>query len=530
MDKFYGKQLALLSVTDKTGVVDFASGLVQLGFMVLSTGGTAKLLRDAGVAVSDVAEYTGSPEILDGRVKTLHPKVHGGILFDRRNPDHASQAFQSGIGSIDVVAVNLYQFQKEAVAKKLAAEDAIEHIDIGGPTMIRAAAKNWIHVLSVIDPADYGAVLDAYRSGGPGRALRKRLAAKAFDAVSNYDRMIASFLAEGDGPGAAASWTLQLNKVQDLRYGENPHQKAALYAASAFAGASADEAGFARLEILSGKELSYNNILDLDAATALAAEFDQPAAVIVKHTNPCGVAIGKEGELAATFKRALASDPKSAFGGIVALNRPVDKATAEAVTSLFTECVAAPDFSEDALAVLRLKPNLRVLRAPYARRGQAGGQSQGQAIRTVRGAYLVQDVDAGSFDASGWKAVTKQPPSPGELDDLRFAMMIAKHVKSNAIVFAKDGVTVGIGAGQMSRIDSANIAVAKAKEEGRTVKGSVMASDAFFPFRDTVDFAAAQGCSAVVQPGGSKRDQDSIDAANEHGVAMVLTGERHFRH
>ncbi len=526
MDKFFGKSLALLSVTDKTGLAAFGKGLEQLGLTLLSTGGTAKLLRENGVAVSDVAEYTGSPEILDGRVKTLHPKVHGGILFDRSNPDHASQTSRAGIAAIDIVVVNLYRFKEEAVAKRLSAEEAIEHIDIGGPTMIRAAAKNWQYVLPVIDPSDYPAVLEALRQGGPTRAFRKQLAAKAFAAVSEYDRMIAEFLGEEAGDFAAfpSDWELRLRKVQDLRYGENPHQKAALYAPSA-----AGE-GFASLEILSGKELSYNNILDLDAATALAAEFDAPAVAIIKHTNPCGCATGNEGDLGAIFKRALACDPKSAFGGIVALNRKVDKAAAEAITSIFTECVAAPDFSDDALAVLKQKPNLRVLKASYARRSQVAAAPAALTVRSVQGAFLVQDLDSGSFNAEAWKAVTRKVPSAGELADLRFAMMVAKHVKSNAIVFAKDGATVGIGAGQMSRIDSANIAVAKAKDEGREIRGSVMASDAFFPFRDTVDFAAKQGVTAVVQPGGSKRDQDSVDAANEQGVAMVLTGERHFRH
>ena len=523
MEKFSGKKLALLSVTDKTGLVDFARGLVSLGYTLLSTGGTAKLLRDSAVPVHDVAEYTGSPEILDGRVKTLHPKVHGGILYDRANAEHVSQTFASGIAPIDLVVVNLYRFREEALAKHLSPTEAIEYIDIGGPTMIRAAAKNWQHTAPVINPADYARILAALTAGELTRAMRLEMAGKAFAAVSAYDRMIADYLRDGaqsEAGALPASCEVALEKVQELRYGENPHQKAALYAREG------ERTGFARPDVVQGKELSYNNILDLDAAAALAAEFDQAAVVIVKHTNPCGVALGGEGDLAALFKQALATDPKSAFGGIVAVNRPLDRAAAEAITSIFTECVAAPEFSEEALAIFKTKPNLRLLRAPFA----VNRPESELAARSVRGALLVQEVDRGCFDTAAWKAVTRKAPTSQELADLRFAMIVAKHVKSNAIVFAKDGRTVGIGAGQMSRIDACMIAVAKAKEAGRAVAGSVMASDAFFPFRDTVDFAAAQGVTAVIQPGGSKRDPDSVAAADEHGLAMVCTGERHFRH
>jgi len=531
-------RLALLSVTDKSGLVPFARGLVALGYELLSTGGTAKLLREHDVPVADVATYTGSPEILDGRVKTLHPKIHGGILYDRAQAAHVDEAAAHGIRPIDLVVVNLYRFAAEAVAKQLSREAAIEHIDIGGPTMLRAAAKNWLHATPLLDPSDYPEVLRALQSGGLSRPLRQRLAAKTFAAISAYDQQIAAYLSEAAADSApaslGASLPLELRKVQDLRYGENPHQMAGLYVDSAKA-----PSGLGHIQLLSGKELSYNNILDLDAATALVREFTAPAVVIVKHTNPCGVAVGVDGDMASVFKAALACDPKSAFGGIIALNRPVDEAAALAITALFTECVAAPEFSAEALAIFQKKPNLRVLQAPYA--APSGTQqtknsqptSLGAAdlhLRSVRGAFLVQEADAGHFDAAAWTTVTKVAPTASQRLDLELAMIIAKHVKSNAIVFVKDGVSVAIGAGQMSRVDAANTAVAKAAEQGRSIKGSVMSSDAFFPFRDTVDFAAAQGVAAIVQPGGSKRDGESIAAADAHGIAMMITGERHFRH
>ena len=531
-------RLALLSVTDKSGLVPFARGLVALGYELLSTGGTAKLLREHDVPVADVATYTGSPEIMDGRVKTLHPKIHGGILYDRAQAAHVDQAAAHGIRPIDLVVVNLYRFGAEAVAKQLSREAAIEHIDIGGPTMLRAAAKNWLHATPLLDPSDYPEVLRALQSGGLSRSLRQRLAAKTFAAVSAYDQQIAAYLSEAAADSAlaslGASLPLELRKVQDLRYGENPHQMAGLYVDSTKA-----PSGLGHIQLLSGKELSYNNILDLDAATALVREFTAPAVVIVKHTNPCGVAVGVDGDMASVFKAALACDPKSAFGGIIALNRPVDEAAALAITALFTECVAAPEFSAEALAIFQKKPNLRVLQAPYA--APAGTQqtknsqptSLGAAdlhLRSVRGAFLVQEADAGHFDAAAWTTVTKVAPTASQRLDLELAMIIAKHVKSNAIVFVKDGVSVAIGAGQMSRVDAANTAVAKAQEHGRSIKGSVMSSDAFFPFRDTVDFAAAHGVAAIVQPGGSKRDGESIAAADAHGIAMMVTGERHFRH
>ncbi|MBM4253071.1 MAG: bifunctional phosphoribosylaminoimidazolecarboxamide formyltransferase/IMP cyclohydrolase [Deltaproteobacteria bacterium] len=523
------QRLALLSVTDKSGLVPFARGLVELGIGLLSTGGTAKLLREHGLPVTDVAEFTGSPEILGGRVKTLHPKVHGGILFDRGQSAHVAEAAKHGIKGIDLIVVNLYQFAAEAIAKKLPLEDAIEHIDIGGPTMLRAAAKNWRFTLPVIDPSDYDAVLAALGKGEVPKELRLKLAVKTFATIAAYDHSIASYLGQGGTSETSnadteskATLPVHLKLRQPLRYGENPHQAAGLYADEAL-----PAVGFAAVELLGGKELSYNNILDLDAATALAAEFSDPACVIIKHTNPCGCATSATAALAEIFRRALSCDPKSAFGGIIALNRPVDAATATAVTSLFTECVAAPDFSPEALEILRKKPNLRILRAAFARQGSRISRAQ---LKSVYGAMLVQSEDTGSFDPAKWQSVTTTKPHASTMSDLQFAMIVAKHVKSNAIVFAKDGVTVAIGAGQMSRIDSANIAVAKAEAEGRSVKGSVLASDAFFPFSDTVEFAASHGVAAIVQPGGSKRDQDSIDEANKHGIAMVFTGERHFRH
>lgn len=515
---------ALLSVTDKTGLLSFARGLAELGYTLLSTGGTAKLLRENGLPTTDVAAYTASPEILDGRVKTLHPKVHGAILHDRSNPTHVAEVERHGIGAIDVVVVNLYRFKEEALARGLTPEAAIEHIDIGGPTMLRAAAKNWMHCLPVIDPADYDSVLAALRQGKPERGFRQRLAAKVFRSVSRYDDMIASFLEQppaGGGDILLPEGGLVLERVAALRYGENPHQRAALYAPSG------RRTGFAAAACLQGKELSYNNILDLDAATALASDLDSPAVVIVKHTNPCGVATG-DGPLAALFQKALASDPKSAFGGIVAFNRRVDRQAAEAAVSLFLECVAAPDFDDEALSVFKAKPNLRVLRAAFA--GAGAGRDKGVSVRSVRGGYLVQDADTARTESTCWQVVTKAVPTPAQTLDLAFAMTVAKHVKSNAIVFARDGISVGVGAGQMSRVDSAQIAVAKAAEAGKPLAGTVLASDAFFPFRDTVEFAARHGVAAIVQPGGSIRDQESIDAADAAGIAMVFTGVRHFRH
>jgi len=521
-EDFMAKPFALLSVTDKTGIVEFAKGLTALGFGILSTGGTAKTLRDSGVSVTDVAEYTGSPEILDGRVKTLHPKVHGAILCDRDNPAHVSEAFKHGIGTISVVCVNLYNFAGEAEAKGVSAEEAIHHIDIGGPTMLRAAAKNWLHCASVVDPKDYELVLAGLSRGGLTQKERQTLAAKVFKTVSQYDSMIANYLSESQdknqwfNEGATVNLTAKV--VKSLRYGENPHQKAALLALGT-------QHGFADVEVLSGKEISYNNILDLDAASALVAEFEKPAVAIIKHTNPSGVAAG-DLTVSELFQKAYDCDKKSAFGGIIAANRTIDEHAARLMTSFFCECVIAPDFTDSALDVFRKKPNLRVVKAKFLAEPLSGGLH----LRSVRGALLVQDEDGGQFETDRWNSVTVTKPSSAQLEDLQFAMRVAKHVKSNAVIFAKNGVTLAVGAGQMSRIDSANIAVAKAKEVGFSLEGAVLASDAFFPFRDTVDFAAGLKIAAIVQPGGSMRDQESIDAANEHGITMVFTGERHFRH
>ena len=513
---------ALLSVTDKSGLIPFARGLVDLGYSLLSTGGTAKLLRENGLPTTDVAEYTGSPEIMDGRVKTLHPKVHGAILYDRTNSTHLADAERHGIGAIDLVIVNLYRFREEAVVQGLTPETAIEHIDIGGPTMLRAAAKNWEYCLPVIDPMDYDVVLDSLQQGAMDHKLRRRLAAKVFRMVSQYDAMIAGFLDPLRQECLPPPEGLTVERVRDLRYGENPHQRAALFAATS------PYSGFAIAPCLQGKELSYNNILDLDAATGLTADFEQPAVVIVKHTNPCGVAAG-DASLLELYQAALACDPKSAFGGIVAFNRPLDVASARALTGLFLECVAAPEFEPEALSILKSKPNLRVMLAAFA--ASQDPTPQGHAsVRTVHGAYLVQDTDQSRVTASTWKVVTQKPPTVENARDLAFAMTVAKHVKSNAIVFAKSGRTLGIGAGQMSRVDSAHTAVAKARECEQELKGAVLASDAFFPFSDTVEFAAAHGVAAIIQPGGSIRDQDSIAAADAAGIAMVFTGVRHFRH
>jgi phosphoribosylaminoimidazolecarboxamide formyltransferase/IMP cyclohydrolase len=553
--------LALISLTDKSGVVEFARGLKELGFEILSTGGTAQTLRQGGVRVTEVAAYTGSPEILDGRVKTLHPKIHGGLLYDRADPKHRQEAEQQGIRPIKILAVNLYKFEDQAVQKKLTISEAIHYIDVGGPTMLRAAAKNWQHVLPVIDPADYERVLQALKvenetaSESERVALGQELATKVFACTAAYDQAIAAYFTEktpkyqpstaGNTNDQKTPWSknleTSLRQVQCLRYGENPHQPAAVYAPNSAS------FGFGEIDLLQGKELSYNNLLDLDAACALTAEFKTPAVAIIKHTNPCGAASRASGlpeeikdqELAKLFHRALASDPKSAFGGIVAINTPVGAATAEAITSIFTECVAAPDFSVEALEIFGTKKNLRVLRAPFANislRAQAVAKLGANAAellarrRSIFGAELLQGDDVLVEDPSNWQLVSGGLLSVELEAELLFAMLVAKHVKSNAIVYTQDSTTLAVGAGQMSRIDSATYAAEKALAEGRSLQGAIMASDAFFPFRDTVDLAAKYGIKAIIQPGGSVRDQESIDAAKEHGITMVLSGVRHFRH
>ncbi|MES1209482.1 MAG: bifunctional phosphoribosylaminoimidazolecarboxamide formyltransferase/IMP cyclohydrolase [Pseudomonadota bacterium] len=511
---------ALISVSDKTGIVDLGRRLSRAGLEILSTGGTARALAEAGVPVREVSDFTGAPEILDGRVKTLHPRVHGGIL-GRPTAKHRAEMQQAGLVPIDLVVVNLYPF-RETVARGAPFEDIIENIDIGGPAMIRSSAKNHERVAVLVDPADYGAVLAEIESDGEvSAATRFRLARKAFAHTAAYDGAIASHLgrlASPDAPLADFPETLVVSGTlaRALRYGENPHQKAAFYALDGAVGTS-----LAKAQVLQGKELSYNNLLDLDAAMRLCAEFSAPAAAVIKHNNPCGAAVADAG-VAEAFRRARDTDPVSAFGGIVAVNRPVDGELARELSELFLECVIAPAFAPEALSLLATKKNLRLLTSPID--ADAAGSFE---LRSVAGGFLVQTRDNQTASMTDAKVASKRAPTAAELSDLDFAWRVCKHVKSNAIVFAAGGRTLGIGAGQMSRVDSTRIAISKART---SLAGSVVASDAFFPFRDSVDEAAKAGAVAVVQPGGSVRDGESIAAADEHGMAMVVTGERHFRH
>jgi len=517
---------ALLSVSDKTGLVEFARGLSALGVALLSTGGTAKALADAGLPVTDVGTYTGFPEMLDGRVKTLHPKVHGGILARRDVPAHVASLAAHGIPTIDLVVVNLYPFRETVAKPGCTLEDAIENIDIGGPSMVRAAAKNWPHVGIVVDPADYAGVLAELKSGGGVLvdATRFRLMRKAFAHTASYDGAIANWLtargADGAVLGFPDSFHFAGDKVQQMRYGENPHQSAAFYRDEAPAAGS-----IATYRQLQGKELSYNNVADSDAAWECVRTFAEAACVIVKHANPCGVAIAAD-PLAA-YRGALATDPTSAFGGIIAFNRPVDAATLEAVSAQFVEVVIAPGYTADALAVIAKKVNVRVLEVPLPAGSLA---ADAWDMKRVGGGFLVQSKDMRNVAAAELKVVTAKAPTPTQLSDLLFAWRVAKFVKSNAIVYCGGGRTLGIGAGQMSRVDSTRIAAIKAKQAGLDLAGSVVASDAFFPFRDGLDVVADNGAVAVVQPGGSMRDEEVIAAANERGIAMVFTGIRHFRH
>ena len=513
------RKLALVSVTDKTGIVEFASGLTKNGYEILSTGGTAKLLKESGVSVIEVAAFADSPEILGGRVKTLHPKIHGGILMDRQNPTHLQEAKDHGIEPIDMVVVNLYQFSENAVADNLEVSKAIEFIDIGGPTMLRAAAKNHQFVLPVIDPTDYSAVLHELESGDILPSTRVKLANKTFANISNYDATIAGFLG-GETP---ETMTLSLTSQQKLRYGENPHQNAQFYTSASF------ESGFQDAKVLQGKELSYNNYIDIDAAAAIVADFpEQKAVAIIKHTNPCGVAVGNDDSLESIYRKALEGDPKSAFGGIVAFNQEVDSDTAKAMAEIFLECIVAPSFSDEAKDVFSKKKNLRILEAPFL--AKKDSPTVTPRLRSIRGGVLAQSADDVQTAEGKWESVTKRAPTAQEAADLSFAMRVAKHVKSNAIVYAKNGQTITVGAGQMSRIDAATFAAQKAKEDGKTLEGAVLASDAFFPFSDTVELAAKFGIAAIVQPGGSKRDNESIEAADQNQMAMVFTGIRHFKH
>ncbi len=520
---------ALLSVSDKNGLVSFARELANYDVELVSTGGTAKALKEAGLAVIDVSEVTGFPEMMDGRVKTLHPKVHGGLLAIRGNTEHAAALAAHHIKPIDLLVVNLYPFEA-TVEKGAEFEDCIENIDIGGPAMIRAAAKNHHDVTVVVEPVDYEKVLDelAMHSGMTTLELRKSLAAKAYARTAAYDAAISNWFADTLHEAAPDYRAFGGQLIQSLRYGENPHQSAAFYRAPV------KRLGVATARQVQGKELSYNNINDTDAAYECVAEFDPKrgsACVIVKHANPCGVAEG--GSLIEAYRKALACNSTSAFGGIVALNRPLDAEAAKAITEIFTEVIIAPDASEDAIAIVAGKKNLRLLLAG----GLPDPRAAGLTAKTVAGGFLVQSRDNAVVDVMQLKTVTKRAPSEAELADLRFAFRVAKHVKSNTIVYAKDGATVGIGAGQMSRVDAARIAARKAEDAARELKlaepltkGSVVASDAFFPFPDGLLVAIEAGATAVIQPGGSMRDADVIKAADEHNVAMVFTGTRHFRH
>jgi len=517
---------ALFSVSDKTGLAEFGRALARAGVELLASGGTAKALASAGVPVREVSDFTGAPEILDGRVKTLHPRIHGGLL-GRPTAAHREEMQKAGLSPIDLAVVNLYPF-RETVAKGAPFEDIIENIDIGGPAMIRSAAKNHERVTVVVDPADYARVAAEITANGEvSAALRFELACKAFAHTAAYDGAISSYLSRLASPEAAPvefprtqTWSTAL--ARSLRYGENPHQKAAFYALPAGNGLSLPAA-----EVLQGKELSYNNILDLDAAMRLCAEFAAPAVTIIKHTNPCGCAVSDAGVLDA-YRRARETDPVSAFGGIVAVNRPIDAELGRELSETFLECIIAPSYAPEALAALSAKKNLRLLTYDFV--AAAAREKNGPAVhevRSVSGGFLVQTRDVDTASAAAGKVVTKRAPTPAELADLDFAWRVAKHVKSNAIVFAGAGRTLGVGAGQMSRVDSVRIAVSKARA---SLKGAVVASDAFFPFRDGVDEAAKAGVSAIIEPGGSVRDEEVIAAADEHGIAMIFIGERHFKH
>ena len=517
---------ALISVSNKEGLAPFARGLAALGVEIISTGGTAALLRQEKIAVKDVSEITGFPEMMDGRVKTLHPKVHGGILSLRDNPEHVAQMKSHGIGPIDLVVVNLYPFEA-TVGRGAPFHDIVENIDIGGPSMVRAAAKNFAHVGVVVDPADYESIIKELKESGQlGDETRFGLARKAFRHTARYDGAISNYLDALDGekkPGRfGRTLSLQFEKIQDLRYGENPHQSAAFYSSGENRGPS-----IARAKQFQGKELSYNNILDADAALRVVLEFSDTATVAIKHNNPCGVALSQK-SLADSFRKARASDPVSIFGGVIAVNRPVDEETAQEMKEIFLEIVLAPSFTPEAKAVLSSAKrllNIRLLEMDMSHK-DVGGYD----LRRVRGGLLVQDWDQGTVDVRTCKVVSKRQPTEAELKAMDFGWRVCRHVKSNAIVFTSSDQVLGVGAGQMSRVDSVKLAVMRAGIHGLDLKGSVVASDAFFPFPDGVEEAAKAGAKAVIQPGGSIKDADSIAVADEYGMAMVLTGMRHFRH
>jgi len=504
-------QRALISVSDKTGIVEFARGLASLGIEILSTGGTAKTLQAAGISTVEVSHFTGSPEILDGRVKTLHPKIHGGLLYLRENADHLEQARTNGIHPIDLVVVNLYPFESTIARKEVTLSEAIEQIDIGGPSMIRSASKNYQSVCVVTDPSDYAEVLEDLRDegGGTSRKLRERLAIKAFATTSAYDAAIAEYLNREQE--TCGTFRLDLPLEMRLRYGENPHQEAELYG---------DFSSY--FDKIHGKELSYNNILDISAAAKLIEEFGKPTVAILKHTNPCGV--GSDPDLREAWEKAFTTDKQAPFGGIIICNKPVTLSLARAISEIFSEVIIAPEFESDARSLLQKKKNLRLMRSLRPASHPA------REVRSVLGGVLVQDSDAADLPELEHRVVTSRPPTKDEIEAMEFGWKIVKHVKSNAIVYSGKDRTLGIGAGQMSRVDSSRIAVWKAQEAGLSLKGSAVCSDAFFPFADGLVAAAQAGATAAIQPGGSVRDEDVIKAANQHGVAMVFTGIRHFRH
>lgn len=517
---------ALISVSDKTGIIELAKGLAGLGVKILSTGGTAKSIRESGVDVTDVSEHTGFPEIMDGRVKTLHPKIHGGLLAVRDNASHMKQIEDLGIGTIDLVVVNLYPFEKTISKENVSQEEAVENIDIGGPSMIRSAAKNFKHVAIVVNPERYDTLLKELNEKGGDLSYETRyeLVTEAFKHTSQYDKIIFDYFNRGNEEAYPDAISIDLHKKQDLRYGENPHQTAAFYGSK-----DPGVPCISNAVQLHGKALSFNNILDTDVAIEIVKEFDIPAAVLIKHANPCGVATAEN--LKDAFTKAYSTDTVSAFGCILSLNRKVDVATAETITEPghFVEAIAAPSFDDKAIEILTTKrgwgKDLRLLKLDSL--GDLSIKKEIKDFRGVVGGVLVQDKDMNSGDKNQLKVVTKKAPSEDEIDELLFAWKVCKHAKSNAIIFTKDKMVIGVGAGQMSRVDSTNIAISKSG--GRTA-GTVMASDAFFPFPDCIDIAAKVGITAIIQPGGSKKDQESIDVANEHGIAMVFTGERHFKH
>ena len=527
---------ALISVSDKTGIIELAQALVKLNIEILSTGGTAQLLRDKHIAVTEVGDYTGFPEMLDGRVKTLHPKVHGGLLGRRDLPEHVATMQAHDIPNIDLLVVNLYPFEATVAKPNCTLEDAIENIDIGGPAMVRSAAKNWQHVAVLTDASQYAdflielqADLPTKPKGAASRASLFKLSVAAFNRISNYDGAISDYLSSFNDDGSRNAFPAQTNgrfvKLQDLRYGENPHQAAAFYRDLQPAPGSLVTA-----QQLQGKELSYNNIADADAAWEAVKSFNSTACVIVKHANPCGVALGASALEA--YSKAFQTDPSSAFGGIIAFNVTVDEAAAEAVSKQFVEVLIAPDFTADALAIFAAKANVRVLKIALPTGGDTPWLQgrNAQDIKRVGSGILIQTADNHEIAQSDLKIISAKQPTPAQMADMLFAWNVAKYVKSNAIVFCGNGMTLGVGAGQMSRIDSTKIAIIKAQNAGLNLQNSVVASDAFFPFRDGIDALAAAGATCVIHPGGSMRDDEVVNAANEHGLVMVTTGIRHFRH